>query len=70
MANVIKIRDFYNRIIGSVETDAKGNKIARDFYKRIVGRYDAKTNTTRDFYHRIVGKGDMVTSLIPPFDKQ
>ena len=31
------IKDFYNRIIGYIETDNHGNKIAKDFYRRILG---------------------------------
>ena len=58
------IRDFYNRIIGYVETDNNGNKTARDFYNRILGYYDKKLNVTRDFYNRIVAKGDSVVGLI------
>lgn len=66
----IYIKDFYNRIIGSIEEDRQGNKIAKDFYQRIVGRYDKKSNTTRDFYHRIVAKGDTLASLIPSLEVQ
>lgn len=58
------IRDFYGRILGTIETDTKGNKIARDFYGRILGKYDKTTNTTRDFYGRILTKGDSLTGLI------
>jgi len=58
------IKDFSNRIIGYIETDAKGNKTARDFYNRILGYYDAKQNVTRDFYNRIVARGDAVAGLI------
>ena len=32
-----QIRDFYGRIIGTIETDNFENKTARDFYGRIVG---------------------------------
>lgn len=60
-----KIKDFYNRIIGYIETDSvTGDKIGKDFYRRIVGYYDKKTNTTKDFYKRIVAKGDILSSLI------
>lgn len=58
------IRDFYNRIIGYVETDDLGNKTIRDFYNRILGYYDAKQNVTRDFYNRIVARGDSSVGLI------
>jgi len=59
------IRDFYNRIVGYIETDdATGNKVAIDFYRRIIGYYDKKTNTTRNFYKRIVSRGDILSSLL------
>ena len=58
------IRDFYNRVIGYIETDRDGNKIVRNFYKKILGRYDKKHDVTRDFYNRIVGKGDLSTMLL------
>jgi hypothetical protein len=65
MNNKIYIRDFYGRIIGSIEDDLnKKEKIARDFYGRILGTYDIKSNITRDFYGRIIGYGDILTSLI------
>lgn len=58
------VRDFYGRILGSVETDEKGNKTVRDFYGRILGKYDKSTNTTRDFYGRVLTNGDSATGLI------
>lgn len=58
------IRDFYNRIIGYIETDKDGNKTVRDFYRKILGRYDKKHDVTRDFYNRIIGKGDLSAMLI------
>lgn len=59
-----QIRDFYGRIIGTIETDNFENKTARDFYGRIVGYYDKKLNVTRDFYKRIVSKGDTLVGLL------
>ena len=64
MKKVQAIRDFYNRILGYIETDEKGNKIARDFYKRILGTYDAKLDVTKDYYNRIIAKGDLTSALI------
>ena len=64
MTRILTIRDFYNRILGYIETDDKGNKVARDFYRRILGRYDAKQDETRDIYNRIITKGDTTASLI------
>ena len=65
MTRIQTVRDFYNRIIGYIETDQHGNKVVRDFYKRIVGRYDAKQDVTRDFYNRIIARGDMTSALLP-----
>ena len=59
-----QIRDFYGRIIGTIETDNFENKTARDFYGRIVGYYDKNLNVTRDFYKRIVSKGDTLVGLL------
>ena len=58
------IRDFYNRIIGYIDTDNLGNKVARNSYRRILGRYDKRQNVTRDFYNRIIGKGDLLGMLL------
>ena len=58
------IKDFYNRIIGYIDTKPNGDQTGYDFYKRIVGYYDKRANVTRDFYKRIVGRGNMLTGLI------
>lgn len=59
------IKDFYNRIVGYIETDTvTGNKTGRDFYNRIVGYYNKNLNVTRDFYNRIVSRGDTLASLV------
>lgn len=64
MKNKEFIRDYYNRILGSIETDELGNKLIRDRYNKLLGKYDKRTNTTRDFYNRILGKGDLSASLL------
>lgn len=58
------IRDFYGRILGTIETDDKGDQTARDFYGRILGTYQAKLNVTRDFYGRIIAQGNTLSGLI------
>lgn len=58
------LRDFYNRIIGYIVEDDKGNKTIYDFYRRKLGSYDKANNLTRDFYNKIVGKGDLSAMLI------
>lgn len=65
MNNREVIKDFYGRILGSVTTDAQGNKTVRDFYGKVLGKFDAKNNVTRDFYGRIIAKGDRSSGLIP-----
>ena len=64
MKNKQIIRDFYGKIIGSIETDTQGNKTIRDFYGKILGRYNKKQDVTRDFYGKIVSKGDASTMLL------
>ena len=58
------IRNFYNQIIGYVETLPNGDQVARNFYNQILGYYYSRDNTTRNFYRQIIGKGNFVTSLI------
>lgn len=58
------IRDFYGKILGSIETDFSGNKIVKDFYGRILGRYNKKQDVTRDFYGKIVSRGDATAMLL------
>lgn len=58
------IRDFYGRILGSIETDNQGNKLVRDFYGKVLGKYNKKDNTTRDFYGKIIARGDQASMLI------
>lgn len=57
------IRDFSGRVLGSVETDAKGNKVTRDFSGMILNKYDARHNVTRTFSGRVIAKGDISSSL-------
>lgn len=63
------VKDFYGKILGSVETDEKGNKIARDFYGKILGKYRKDTDKTYDFYGKILSKGDITSALIWKSDK-
>ena len=58
------IRDFYGRIIGSIETRPNGDEILRDFYGKILGRYDKASDVTRDFYGRIIAKGNHTSLLL------
>ena len=58
------IKDFYGKIIGSLETLANGDKLAKDFYGKILGRYCKAQNVTKDFYGKIVSSGDTASGLI------
>ena len=58
------IKDFYGRIIGSLETLPNGDVVARDFHGRILGRFDKKQNVTKDFYGKILSSGDTTSALI------
>lgn len=59
-----KIRKFNGIEIGSVETLADGDKVARDFYGKILGYYRSKKNHTTNFYGKILAQGDITTALI------
>lgn len=58
------VRDFYQRIIGWIDTEDNGDQVARDFYQRIVGYYVKSRNETLDFYKRPRYKGNMLGALI------
>lgn len=64
------LRDFYGRIIGTLETNEdknpeyNGDVTARDFYSRILGYYRKRRNITTDFYGRKIGDGDLTASLV------
>ncbi len=58
------VRAFGGKIIGSIETDSRGNKTVRDFYGRILGTYDKQCNVTRNFYGIVVAQGDCCGMLL------
>ena len=58
------IKDFYGRIVGSVEDKPNGDKIYKDFYGRIVAKYEKSRDITKDFYGRIISNGDTGTSFL------
>ena len=63
MANKRLIKDFYGRVMGSIETQGT-KQIARDFYGRILGTYNSTDNFTRDFYGRILTRDNTLMGLI------
>lgn len=58
------VKDFYGKILGSLETQSNGDIIARDFYGKILGRYDKQMNVTKDFFGKILAQGDITSGLI------
>lgn len=63
MAQYRYIKDFYNRVIGSLE-DVGDEVIARDFYNKVLGYYRKKEDITQNFYRKVIGKGDLTSGLI------
>ncbi len=57
------VRDFYGRILGSIETVGT-KQIARNFYGKILGTYNSADDKTRDFYGRILTRGNTLMGLI------
>ena len=58
------VKNFYGKIIGSVEDDARNNVIAKDKYGKIICRFDKTQNVTKDVYGKIIGTGDLTSALI------
>ena len=60
----IEIKDFYGRVIGTIENMPNGDKTVRDFYGKILGFYKKSSNVTTDFYGRIVARGEACSMLL------
>lgn len=58
------IKDFYGRVIGSLEELSNGDIIAKDFHGRVKGKYKKSDNTTRDFYGRVIARGNQLGMLL------
>ena len=57
------IKDFYGRVLGTVETQGT-KQIVKDFYGKLVATYDSKDNFTRDFYGKVVSRGNTAVGLL------
>lgn len=57
------IKDFYGRVLGTVETIGT-KQVVKDFYGKVVATYDTKDNFTRDFYGRVVSKGNTAVGML------
>ena len=64
MAKRTPIKDFYGKIIGWIDEETNGDKVAKDFYGKILGKYRKSTNKTYDFYGKIISEGDTTSGLI------
>lgn len=58
------IKNFYGKVIATIETDERGNKTVKDFYGKVLGKYEASGDVTKDFYGRIIARGDATGTLI------
>ena len=60
-----KIKDRYGRLIGYIETDSKGNKLAKDKYGRPLVKYNKANNKSYSVrYANYIGEGDLTLSAI------
>lgn len=64
MSKIETIKDFYGKVLGTIEEQNNGDVIVKDFYGRILGRYDKALNVTKDFFGRIIATGNVASSLI------
>ena len=58
------IKDRAGNVIGSIETDAKGDQVLRNAQNEVRGYYDATGDVTRDADKNIVAKGNKLRSMI------
>jgi hypothetical protein len=58
------LRDACHQMIGTIDTAADGEWIARGVRNRIIGYYDRRANLTKDGRFHAVGSGKLPDSLI------
>ena len=58
------LKDAYNNVLGSIETNPDGSQILRDANGKIRGYYDPTTDHTRGPDKRILAKGNLLSTLI------
>ncbi len=58
------LKDAYDNVLGSIETQPDGSKTLRDANGKIRGYYDPVTDHTRGPDMRILAKGDVLSTLI------
>ena len=58
------IKEYSGRILGTIETDGRGNKTVKSYGGKILGYYDASQDVTKEFGGRILYRGDMASALL------
>lgn len=58
------IKEYSGRILGTIETDGRGNKTVKSYGGRILGYYDASQDVTKEYGGRILFHGDMASALL------
>lgn len=58
------LKDAYNNVLGSIETNPDGSQVLRDANGKIRGYYDPSTDHTRGPDKRILAKGNVLSTLI------
>ena len=58
------LKDWTGKVIGYVDTDARGNKTLFDWTHKKLGTYDKSLDITKDWYGRKVGQGDILLTLL------
>jgi hypothetical protein len=58
------LKDAYNNVLGSIETNPDGSQVLRDANGKIRGYYDPATDHTRGPDQRILAKGNLLATLI------
>lgn len=58
------IKDRNGKVLGYIDTDSNGNKVAKTRDGKVVGYYKEKFGTTTDASGKVISRSDTVVSLI------
>jgi hypothetical protein len=58
------VKDAYNTVLGSLETNPDGSQILRDTNGKVRGYYDPTTDHTRAADQQILAKGNVLSTLL------
>ncbi len=63
-----QIKNFYGKLVATIETKSNGCSYIYDFWGKMLGWYDPKgcrgNCATYDFWGKMIAEGDALTSLI------